>query len=62
MEWIIVHELHLLGLICLDGLMKLALGPYPGSASDQSLHNLEDVEAQLDILFDAVMQYYGNGL
>ena len=54
-----MHELRTLGLVRLDGLMEVAFGPYPGSASDMSIFNIEGVESRLDNLFnDAVQQLH----
>jgi len=46
------HVMRILGLVSLTGLFIRVFGVYPGSASDESIFRLEDLEKQLDILHD----------
>jgi hypothetical protein len=46
------HVMRILGLVSLSGLFVRIFGSYPGSASDESIYRLEDLEQQLDQLHD----------
>jgi hypothetical protein len=44
------HVMRILGLVSLSGLFVRVFGSYPGSASDESIYRLEDLEMQLEDL------------
>lgn len=52
------HCLRLVALVSLDGMFQRIMGPYPGSATDQNIMNLENFEVSLTSLHDEVMRVH----
>ncbi len=53
------HVMRILGLVSLSGMFVRIFGIYPGSASDESIYRLEDLETQLEDLHDLAVANFG---
>ena len=51
------HVMRILGLFSLSGMLIRLFGTYPGSAADETIYNMEDVESQLGQFHDLASQF-----